>query len=430
VETTARQIRAAEADLTVLSRYGSPLLQNPTDAKAIEKTQGIKALAPFVEGVAVITPQLGAFHGIRRDSRDDPTYACSIDGVDWQQDEFLGRKPAAILHPPPDLDLKAPIMKVDGRGSAFLTPSWRTWLALKSLEISSPLGGSGLLPLPPALKPVPGAVLGRELIYHCGGLNGPLTIGMPIRISAPNGTGGRTGVVNAEVSDTFGVGAMEIDRYQTALPLPIAQQLFDMDGRHPGRNGQREISGWRVGVTPECSLAQGAANLRELNPSWRVETWQQRRGHIVKSLEIMRNIMVLVMILVQCISVFIIAAVFSTLVAEKRHDIGTLLGLGASPGSIQRSFVWASLAISLFGGLAGWVLGWTLLTLLNPVSEILGFPLFPQAVMYTPQAPISYDPIFPLIFIGVAVFIGFISALLPAWRASRIDPIETLRDNG
>jgi lipoprotein-releasing system permease protein len=177
-------------------------------------------------------------------------------------------------------------------------------------------------------------------------------------------------------------------------------------------------------------LAQGAANLRELNPSWRVDTWQLRRGHIVKSLEIMRNIMVLVMILVQCISVFIIAAVFSTLVAEKRHDIGTLLGLGASPGSIQRSFVWASLAISLFGGLAGWVLGWTLLALLNPVSEILGFPLFPQAVMYTPQAPISYDPIFPLIFIGVAVFIGFISALLPAWRASRIDPIETLRDNG
>ena len=57
-------------------------------------------------------------------------------------------------------------------------------------------------------------------------------------------------------------------------------------------------------------------------------------------------------------------------------------------------------------------------------------PVFPQEVIYTPEAPISYNPVFPLVFIAVSTVIGLLAAALPAMRAGRIDPVETLRDHG
>ena len=156
----------------------------------------------------------------------------------------------------------------------------------------------------------------------------------------------------------------------------------------------------------------------------------ERRGNLVKSFEIQRNVIGLVMILIQGIAVFIVYAVFSTLVAEKRHDIGVLLGLGARRGDIANAFLIAGLVACIAGGVLGWAIGWSALLALNPLSNFFGVPLFPQEVLYTPEAPISWNPLIPLFFTGVMSFVGLCAVLLPARRASRIDPIAILREGG
>lgn len=146
--------------------------------------------------------------------------------------------------------------------------------------------------------------------------------------------------------------------------------------------------------------------------------------------EIQRNVLRMVMACIQCICIFIIYAVFSTMVAEKRHDIGILLGIGASRRAIAGAFLTAGIIACLLGGALGWAIGWIILALLNPVSDALGIALFPQAVMYTPDAPISWTISIPLFYIGLMTLIGLIACILPALRASRIDPIDTLREHG
>jgi lipoprotein-releasing system permease protein len=78
------------------------------------------------------------------------------------------------------------------------------------------------------------------------------------------------------------------------------------------------------------------------------------------------------MIAIQLLTVFVIYAVFSTMVAELRHDIGVLRGLGARRRDLAGAFLAAGLACCLGGGVLGWGIGWGLLGLLNPLRPVFG----------------------------------------------------------
>ncbi len=152
---------------------------------------------------------------------------------------------------------------------------------------------------------------------------------------------------------------------------------------------------------------------------------------MVKSLEYQRNIMALVMLAIQTIAIFVVYAVFSTLVAEKRHDIGVLLGIGARPAQIAGfAFIIAGLAACLFGGLLGWGIGWAVMWGLRVLSHRYGILLFPQDVFYSPDTPISWDPRILLVFIGAMALIGLVAVAIPALRAARIQPGDILREGG
>lgn len=426
VDATRTQVRAAESDLTVQPRGGRLGWDQDSELPILlQQSEGVRSVAPFVSAVAFINSR---GEGSRQDARSN--YFTTVDGVDWEQDWAMGRLDPSKLHQRPVTELTSPPLGPDERGTGFLTPDWRHHLALSGLEMGGSLGGL-ILPLPPRPTPRPGMVLGRELIYGEGGMApwSPLRPGRVVSMVIPDGRGGTVGRIQAEVSDTLAIGALEIDRFTSLLPLPLAQRLSAMDGRHGESGGQREVSGYRVMVENGYHSDEVRQRLQSEHNVW-AQTWQERRGNLVRSLEVQRNILMLVMVLIQCICIFIIYAVFSTLVVEKRHDIGVLIGLGARESSIAGAFLWAGQAACIGGGLFGWALGWAALALLNPLSELLEVPLFPQAVFYAPQAPISWDPWFPIIFIVVIMVVGFMATLLPAWRAARIDPVATLREQG
>lgn len=417
VDIMRAQVRAAEADLTVVPR-GQPFTLPAAGRLGPELAarEGIRGAAPFIRSLAIATP---AETGDRLDARYAEPF--QVDGIDWQADTANGRLDADLLHQRPVTDLSAAPLSPTERGTGFITRSWREELAWAGLD----LVGIGPLPLPPRSPPRGGIVLGRELLYA----NWQLGLGTAVSIVLPNGTGGTVGRIQAEISDTMTTGVIEIDQYGGLLPLAQAQRLTNKAGDHPAARGQPEIDGYRL-MLEDPGAAESMADAIAADTGLRVETWRDRRGNTVKNFEIMRNVLVLVMVLVQLTCVFIIYAVFSTLVAEKRHDIGVLLGIGAEPGRVTVAFLLAGQIACLVGGAIGWGIGWGTLALLNPVSEYLGLPLFPQEVIYTPRAPISWNPLLPAFFLAVVAVIGFLATLLPAWRAGRVDPVETLREAG
>lgn len=98
-------------------------------------------------------------------------------------------------------------------------------------------------------------------------------------------------------------------------------------------------------------------------------------------------------------------------VTERTKEIGLRMAVGARARDILRQFLVEAVLLCLMGGLIGIVAGvlgsWL-------VTKILHWPT---------------ERSFPAIFasVGVSGFVGILFGYYPAWKASRLDPIEALR---
>ena len=98
-------------------------------------------------------------------------------------------------------------------------------------------------------------------------------------------------------------------------------------------------------------------------------------------------------------------------VAECTREIGIRKAVGASPSNIMLQFLFESLILSLAGGMLGLILGYVVAFLISVV---------------TPFAPfISWEIL--LVSVGTSVIIGIVFGMYPAVKASRKNPIESLR---
>lgn len=99
-------------------------------------------------------------------------------------------------------------------------------------------------------------------------------------------------------------------------------------------------------------------------------------------------------------------------VVERRREIGIRMAIGAQQLDILRMFLVESIMLTMFGGFLGVIVG---------VLTSYFVALFTHWQFYFYLTPVILGFI-------VSVLVGIISGFYPAWRASKLDPIQTLTE--
>jgi ABC-type antimicrobial peptide transport system permease subunit len=105
--------------------------------------------------------------------------------------------------------------------------------------------------------------------------------------------------------------------------------------------------------------------------------------------------------------------VLAYVVAERTREIGVRMALGAAPGMVQRMVVVQGVRVVLIGLAVG-------LAAAAASTRALGGLLY------------GVGRIDPAVFLAMSIMlvaIGMLASFLPARRASRVDPIESLRSD-
>jgi lipoprotein-releasing system permease protein len=157
-------------------------------------------------------------------------------------------------------------------------------------------------------------------------------------------------------------------------------------------------------------------------PYW-VESWTDAHRNVFAALKLEKTAYFLVLLLIILVAAFTIVSTLYMVVMEKRRDIAVLKTMGAADASIARIFVMKGLLIGGVGTSLGALFGWLGCVALGRYE----FIQLPEGVFYVKTLPVRIDPENFAMVMAASMVICFGACLFPAWKASRVVPVDVLR---
>ena len=221
----------------------------------------------------------------------------------------------------------------------------------------------------------------------------------------------------------FEAGMYEYDTTWALVHLRTAQEMFEFqDEEDP--DGPGTVSYVEVRVEDIYGTDPVMAAIRErLGTGYSMLDWKRMNAPFFAALSLEKLAMFVTISLIVFVAALNIVATLVLMVMEKNRDIGILLSMGATRRGILYTFIFQGLFIGVVGTATGLALGIGA-SVLADRYELVSLP---EQVYYLSHVPFVVRPGDFTIVALMAVVISFAATLYPAWRASRLDPVEALR---
>lgn len=168
--------------------------------------------------------------------------------------------------------------------------------------------------------------------------------------------------------------------------------------------------------------AFGVARELERRFGYRAESWQEANASFIGLLAVQRRMGSVILGAIVLLSSFGILAVQIMVVLQKRRDIAILRAVGFFGRDVLAIFLVYGLVLATAGGAVGVLLGKLAVMWIGSLRVEL------EGVTRGDRIFIADVPAIYLAGFGFAVLAGVLASLLPAIRASRVEPVNVLRD--
>jgi lipoprotein-releasing system permease protein len=263
-------------------------------------------------------------------------------------------------------------------------------------------------------KEYPGIVLGSFLAKELSATEiGDIVI--LYSLSKEQGLLPQAQVIKFYVAGIVEYGYYEYDRIFSYITLKSAQQLFNMP----------ESYTWIEIKIKDYQLAGTVAEEIEnaLGYPYTCLTWFDLNKTFFNWLQLQKKWTFVVLTLIIMVAAFNIVSSLIMIVIEKTREIGILKSMGASISSIMKIFMIEGIIIGIVGTVAGNLLGY-LISYLQLEYKIISIA---SEVYYINYLPIKIQYSYFITVSLIAIFLCFTASIYPAFKASRLYPVDAIR---
>lgn len=222
-----------------------------------------------------------------------------------------------------------------------------------------------------------------------------------------------------QVSGIVDLGKHEYNQRMILTSLPATQKLAEIGNRYSGLLLKFQ----------DINRARDIATVigRELGLSYSVRDWREANENLFEAVGIEKMIVFFVIMVIVIAAAFNVASTLYVNVISRYTEIGLLKSLGVSQKGILKIFSLQGVLIGAIGTLAGLIFGIVLCYFVAWIESY--YSILPGSVYKLDHIDLSIRVFDVLLISVVTLFICFFATLAPAFRGSRLSPIEGIKND-